>query len=371
MSTLHTDREYQAELNLLKDKTISMGEKVRQMIHSCLQAYIQRDIRTAEIVLSLEKEVNRLEIEIDELCFSILAKRQPVASDLRLVMSILKQVPNLERIGDLAETVALRTLDLRDHPKFSLPDKLQEIDLLLGRMMVGALEAFIQKNSELSAKIISMDRSVDVMCAEIFRDILKRIEKSPQETFTAMNLHTVVTCLERIGDHITNLAEMNIYMIEGRDIRHLEAREAAARKVRGILFLCVHNSARSQMAEGWARNLLPKEIAVFSAGSDPADRVHPFAIKVMGEVGIDISGYRPKKISDIPIENIDVVITLCSEEICIDLPALRKSETWFIEDPVSFQGSPEEIQKKFEKVRDEIKFRVEALIRELNLNLET
>lgn len=371
MSTWHTDREYQAELNLLKDKTISMGEKVRQMVHGCIQAYIQRDIPVAESVLSLEKEVNSLEIEIDELCFSILAKRQPVASDLRFVMSILKQVPNLERIGDLAENVALRTLDLRDHPGFSLPDRLREIDLSLGRMMAGALEAFIQKDSDLSARVISMDRSVDVMCAELFRNIIKTIEQSPRETFVAMNLHTVVTCLERIGDHITNLAEMNIYMIEGKDVRHLEAREAARGRVRGLLFLCVHNSARSQIAEGWARHLLPGGIAVYSAGSDPADRLNPFAVQTMREVGIDISGYRPKSISDIPIENVDVVITLCSEEICIDLPALRKKETWFIEDPASFKGSPDEVQKKFEKVRDEIKFRVETLIRELSLDQET
>lgn len=370
MGTPHIDREYQAQLNLLKDKTLSMGEKVQQMVHDSIQAYIEQNIPTAERVLSLEKEVNRLEIEIDELCFSILAKRQPVASDLRFVMSVLKQVPNLERIGDLAEKVSHRTLDLRDYPKLALPDKLQQIGVSIGRMMTGVLEAFVHKDSEQSASVIAMDRSVDVMCAELFRSILRRIEKSPQETFAAMNLHAVITCLERVGDHITNLAEMNIYMVEGKEVRHFEAIEAAERKVRGIMFLCVHNSARSQMAEGWARSLLPEGIEVFSAGSDPDDRINPFAVRAMREVGIDISGNRPKNISDVPIENVDVVITLCSEEICVDLPALQKSETWLIDDPVSFHGSQDEIQKRFGQIRDEIKFRIETLIRELGCELK-
>lgn len=367
MSAFHTDREYQAQLNLLKDKIISMGEKTQRMIQNSVQAYVQQNISKAESVLSLEEEVNRLEIEIDELCFSILAKRQPVASDLRFVMTALKQAPNLERIGDLAENISRRTLELGDYPNLSLPDKLQKIGTSIGRMMTGVLEAYLQKKSESSAKIISMDRSVDVMCAELFREILKRIEKSPHETYAAMNLHAVVTCLERIGDHITNIAEMNIYMVEGKDVRHLEAIESGKRKVRGILFLCVHNSARSQMAEGWAKFLLPKNIRIFSAGSDPADHVNPNAVQAMHDVGIDISGHRPKSISDIPIEDIDVVITLCSEEICINLPVLRKSETWLIEEPVSLSGSPDEIQHQFNRIRDEIKFRIETLMKELDL----
>jgi len=126
--------------------------------------------------------------------------------------------------------------------------------------------------------------------------------------------------------------------------------------MKGILFLCTGNSCRSQMAEGFARKMLPKNIEIFSAGLEPKS-VHPMAVKVMQEAGIDISQQRSKNISEIPIDKIDLVVTLCGDaaERCPIFPGKVKKIHWSLDDPAKVQGSQEEIIKIFRKVRDKIK----------------
>jgi len=125
---------------------------------------------------------------------------------------------------------------------------------------------------------------------------------------------------------------------------------------KGILFLCTGNSCRSQMAEGFAKKMISKDFKIFSAGIDPKG-IHPIAVKVMQEVGIDISQQRSKNISEIPINKIDLVITLCGNaaENCPVFPGKVKKNHWAIDDPAKVQGSEEEVTKVFRKVRDNIK----------------
>lgn len=132
--------------------------------------------------------------------------------------------------------------------------------------------------------------------------------------------------------------------------------------MRGILFLCVANSARSQMAEGLARHLLGGEVAVLSAGSAPGG-VNPHAVAVMAELGIDISGQRSKAIEDIDLDAVDLVVTLCAEEVCPVLPGKVRRLHWPIADPAAGDGSaaPEAARARFRAARDEIRARLEAL----------
>jgi thioredoxin type arsenate reductase len=129
------------------------------------------------------------------------------------------------------------------------------------------------------------------------------------------------------------------------------------------LFLCVANSARSQMAEGWARRLAPPGIGVHSAGSDPGP-LNPFAVRAMQEVGIDISGHAPKAIEDIPADRIARVVTLCSEEVCPVFPGEVERLHWPLPDPAAVTGSDEAILDSFRSVRDEIERRLRALLSE-------
>jgi arsenate reductase len=125
---------------------------------------------------------------------------------------------------------------------------------------------------------------------------------------------------------------------------------------KGILFLCTGNSCRSQMAEGFAKKILPKDLKIFSAGIEPK-RIHPKAVKVMKEAGIDISQQRPKNISEVPIDKIDLVVTLCGDaaENCPVFPGTIKKIHWAVDDPAKAQGSEEEITRVFLKIRDNIK----------------
>jgi arsenate reductase len=156
---------------------------------------------------------------------------------------------------------------------------------------------------------------------------------------------------------------MVIFMVQGQDIRHPGQIERPEHSYmpHGVLFLCVRNAARSQMAEGWARQLLPVGVRIWSAGSDPAPVVNPNAVHAMREVGIDISRQYPKRISDVALGDVDTVITLCSEEICVTLPTGIRSTTWDYPDPTKARGSEEEILDAFRRIRDDLKLRVEGL----------
>ncbi|MBI3073933.1 MAG: arsenate reductase ArsC [Deltaproteobacteria bacterium] len=134
------------------------------------------------------------------------------------------------------------------------------------------------------------------------------------------------------------------------------------KRARGVLFVCVANAARSQMAEGWGRKLLPPEVAVWSAGSRPA-RVSRDAIAVMNEVGIDIAGHWSKSIADVPLEQIDLIVALCAEEECPVVPRPIARESWALPDPGAVMGSAEERLNAFRATRDEIRRRVEGLAR--------
>ncbi len=125
-----------------------------------------------------------------------------------------------------------------------------------------------------------------------------------------------------------------------------------------ILFLCVQNSARSQMAEGLTRHLMSHKFEVTSAGSSPAKRVHPMAIAAMAEIGIDISHQKPKSIDSINLERMDVVILLCAEEFCPTLPDSVPKESWHLPDPAAATGPHTDQLRRFRKIRDELKHRI-------------
>ena len=127
---------------------------------------------------------------------------------------------------------------------------------------------------------------------------------------------------------------------------------------KGILFLCVANSARSQMAEGLARAIAPEGLEIYSAGSAPA-RVNPFALDVMRELGIDISSHRSKSVDEVPAERIGTAITLCAEEVCPVFPGNVKRLAWPLEDPAAAKGSDEEVRERFRQVRDRIRAKVQ------------
>jgi arsenate reductase len=212
---------------------------------------------------------------------------------------------------------------------------------------------------------------VDALYAQVFRKLLTRMAQDPARTHWVTRVQAVAKYLERIGDHATNLAEMVVFMIKGKDIRHVGRleEERSGPAPHGVLLLCVHNAARSQMAEGWARKMFPPSMRIWSAGSDPAAQVHPLAIRAMREVGIDIAWQQPKRISEVPLGDVDTVITLCAEEVCVDLPSMMRRETWALPDPVPATGTEEERLDAFRQVRDWIGERLRAWLHAINIRV--
>jgi phosphate transport system protein len=363
MATL-TDREYDAELHKLHDQILLMGAKVEEMIANSMRALTERDSELARRMIEYDHQINRLEVEIDELCLRILAKRQPVASDLRLITTALKLTTDLERIGDACVNICERVVELNMEPTLKPYVDLPRMAETAQAMVRDALDAFVQADPERAREVVDRDRAVDAYYGQVFRELLTYMMEDPRNIYRAVRAQSIAKYLERIGDHATNLAEMVIFMVVGKDVRHIGSMaEIAGRHMpRGMLFLGARNAARSQIAEGWARHLFPAGVSVCSAGADPDTAVDPHAVRVMQEVGIDIAAHKPKPVGDIPIGDIDTVITLCAEENCALPPGGLVQHHWALDDPAGEPGTHEEVLAAFRKTREEIRRRLEELL---------
>jgi len=206
----HTSREFDRELRTLRDKLLAMGGRAEEQIGRAVQALVKRDETLANAVIADEQAIDEAEIGIDELAFLILARRQPVASDLRFVMLALKVVTDLERIGDLA--------------RFPVSPMQDRIELLATRVLGAlqlALDAFVHADAERAEKVIEGDRDIDALNMHVIADVISGGDAEDVHAVArALALSSVSRYLERIGDHSTNIAEMVIYFVRGRDVRH-------------------------------------------------------------------------------------------------------------------------------------------------------
>ncbi|HEV7800420.1 MAG TPA: phosphate signaling complex protein PhoU, partial [Burkholderiales bacterium] len=346
------------------DQLLLMGAKVEEMIANSMRALTERDSELARRMIEYDHQINRLELEIDDMCLRILAKRQPVASDLRLITTALKIVTDLERIGDACVNICERVVELNMEPMLKPYVDLPRMAGTVQAMVRDALDAFVQSDPERAREVVERDRVVDAYYGQVFRELLTYMMEDPRNIYRAVRAQSIAKYLERIGDHATNLAEMVIFMAVGKDVRHVGSMAAISehRMPRGMLFLGLHNSARSQIAEAWARHLFPAGVSVCSAGSDPAPSVNPHAVRVMREVGIDISSQKPKPVGDVPIGDIDTVITVCAEEACALPPGGLVQHHWALDDPSVEHGSEDDILTGFRKTREEIRRRLEELL---------
>jgi phosphate transport system protein len=363
MATLK-DREYDAELHKLHEQLLLMGAKVEEMIASSMRSLVERDSELARRLIEFDHQINRLEVETDELCLRVLARRQPVASDLRFITIALKIVTDLERIGDLGVNICERVIELNMEPPLKPYVDLPRMAETAQGMIRDALDAFVNADEQRAGEVIERDRVVDAIYSQVFRELLTYMMEDPRNIYRALRAQSIAKYLERIGDHATNLAEMVIFMVLGKDIRHVGSMVETSRLPRGIVFLCRQNAARSQMAEGLARQLMP-HVHIASAGSEPAQSVNPHAIRVMKEVGIDISGHSPKPIDSVPWGDFDTIVTVCAEEVCPTKAAGPVKEHWPFADPAAVRGSEEDILAAFRKTRDDMRQRLEQWLEQM------
>jgi phosphate transport system protein len=220
MEREHIVKQYDTELNDIRKKLLEMGGKVETMISNSLKALVDRDSELAERTIMSDHEINHLEVETDEKCLEVLARWQPTARDLRFLTLALKIVTDLERMGDQCVSIATRVKELNEEPPLKPYIDLPRLADASGTMVKEALDAFVRGDDKMAMKVCKDDQFVDELNIQIQRELLTFMMEDPSTISRAIKLNYISKYLERIADHATNVAEMVIFMIKGKDIRH-------------------------------------------------------------------------------------------------------------------------------------------------------
>jgi phosphate transport system protein len=220
MEREHIIKQYDAELNEIRDLLLQMGGKVEVMISNSIKALVDRDSELADRTIISDHEVNHLEVVTDEKCLEVLARRQPAARDLRFLTLALKIVTDLERIGDQCVSVCNRVRELNEEPPLKPYIDLPRLAEAARFMVREALDAFVRGDDALAVRVCENDQMADDLNYQIQRELLTFMMEDPTTISRAMKLNYISKCLERVADHATNVAEMVIFMVKGKDIRH-------------------------------------------------------------------------------------------------------------------------------------------------------
>ncbi len=218
----HTDRVYEGQLAKLRSCVLEMGGLVEDQIAQAIRSLTERDGRLASSTIERDHTVNRLDVEIDDLSLKLLALHQPAARDLRLITTALKITTDLERIGDLATHIAERAVELAAEPPLKPYVDIPAMAALASSMVHRSLDAFVREDVELALEVCGSDDAIDTLHAQLFRDLLGIMGQEPAAISRTMRLLFVSKYLERVGDHATNIAEMVIFMVRGKSIRHMD-----------------------------------------------------------------------------------------------------------------------------------------------------
>jgi phosphate transport system protein len=209
------------ELREVKVKILKMGSLVEEAIGRAIRSLVERNNRLAEEVIEGDRVINTYDVEIDEECIRVLALRQPVGGDLRFITTAMKITTDLERIGDFAENISHLALELNTEPQLKPYIDIPLMAKIVQGMVVDVLEAFTKPDTAIAYDVIRRDEQMDNLAVQIFNELLFFMIKDPSTVSRAVKISYVAKHLERMADHATNIAEMVIYMVEGKFIRHL------------------------------------------------------------------------------------------------------------------------------------------------------
>ncbi len=220
MEREHYSKKFDTELTDIRTRLLEMGGKVEVMIADAMRSLVERDSELARRVLAFDHQINGMEVEIDERCLEVLARRQPAGRDLRFITLALKIVTDLERIGDQCCNISKRAIELNDEPPLKPYIDLPRMSSWTVNMVKESLDAFVKGDAELAVKVCTDDQFVDDLNEQIQRELLTFMTGDPSTISRAIKINYISKCLERIADHATNVAEMVIFMVKGKDIRH-------------------------------------------------------------------------------------------------------------------------------------------------------
>lgn len=211
---------FQQQLAELKDRLLAMAALSQLTVESAVEAYLRRDKGLCKFVKQNERAIDTTQRDLDEMAYDLLAKEQPMAVDLRFILSVIKINGDLERIGDQAMSIARRTKEILPLPEVALPVDYEAMGDFATQMIRTALQALMEGDAQLAESVREMDDEIDRMNRRAHDDLLRLIEEKPQLTQQAMIGILVAKNLERIGDHASNIATDVIFWIRGADVRH-------------------------------------------------------------------------------------------------------------------------------------------------------
>ncbi len=217
----HISQKFNDELEDIRSRALQMGGMVEKQVSGGLQALLEGNSELGNKVAKLDHEVNSLEVEIDEACTQVLARRQPAASDLRLIVTVIKVITDLERIGDEAEKLGRFAVDLassRELPAYR--KELRHLGELVQTMLHDALDCFARMDYEAALKVAARDDDVNAEYETLSRLLITHVMEDPRQVKNVFNITWCARALERIGDHSVNICEYVVFLVKGKDIRH-------------------------------------------------------------------------------------------------------------------------------------------------------
>ena len=224
----HTSKQFDAELEAVRTRVLQMGGLVEEQIRRAIDSLHTGNMEEIERIKENDHRVNAMEVELDEACSHIIARRQPAASDLRLIIAVIKTITDLERIGDEAEKIARMAKLIHEADRMHMPRiEVRHVSGLALAMLRKALDAFARLDVKAAQEVVRQDDVVDNEFRSILRQLITFMMEDPRTISRCLEILFVAKALERIGDHSKNMAEYVVYMVEGRDVRHLRAEEIA------------------------------------------------------------------------------------------------------------------------------------------------
>jgi phosphate transport system protein len=216
----HHGRHFQEELEQLKTRLLEMGGLAEEQVRLAVKALMERDRELIDLVLHGDDPLNKLHIEIDGRCFTLLALHQPMAVDLRAIVAAVKINTDLERVGDLAINIAEAARRYAQHAPVKKLIDIPRMATIAQNMLRDSLDAFVRRDTGLAQRVLNEDDKLDALKTQIFRELLTYMLQDPATIEAALDLILISRHLERIGDHATNIAEDVIFMVSARDVRH-------------------------------------------------------------------------------------------------------------------------------------------------------
>jgi phosphate transport system protein len=223
----HISRQFDAELEAIRANVLQMGGLVESQIKSAVESLLESNVALMARVIDDDHRVNAMEVKIDEACSQVIARRQPTAGDLRLVMAVVKTITDLERIGDEAEKIArmAKLLSQKNTPNLPRYHEIKHAAELALDMLRKSLDAFARLDVAMAAQVVRLDEQVDEEFRAIMRYLITFMMEDPRTISTSLEILFVAKAIERIGDHAKNMSEYVIYMVKGRDVRHVTVDE--------------------------------------------------------------------------------------------------------------------------------------------------